>query len=243
VPDIFEEIARVRRERGSAALATVVGGEHGVRGKTGFHMLVYADGRTSGTVGDGKLEARGREEALESIQDKKPRLLEYTLTEQSADALGVLCGGKVRIFLEPVFGRPTLYIFGGGHIAVPLAQLAKILEFSVIVVDDREEFANQARFPDAEVKLGDFTNLTRSLEFNEDDSIVIITRGHEHDEVVLKECLSKPISPRYIGMIGSKEKAAATFDHLEEQGIDSKLIGQGAHRARYRRSNSIGDRS
>lgn len=226
MPDIFEEVARVRRERGSAALATVVGGEQGVPGKTGFHMLVYADGRTLGTVGGGKLEARVREEALESIQDKKPRLLEYTLDEQSADALGALCGGQVRIFLEPVYGRPTLYIFGGGHIAVPLAQLAKTLEFSVVVVDDREEFANQTRFPEAEVKLGDFAILTRSLDFNENDSIVIITRGHEHDEIVLKECLSKPIHPRYIGMIGSKEKVAATFNHLKEQGVEIELLRQ-----------------
>lgn len=142
MPDIFEEIVRIRRERNSAALATVVGGEKGAPGKTGFHMLVYADGRTLGTVGGGKLEAKVRDEALRSLHDKKPSLLEYTLDEQSADAIGALCGGKITIFVEPLLGRSTLYIFGGGHIAVPLAQFARILDFSVVVVDDREEFAN-----------------------------------------------------------------------------------------------------
>ena len=222
--DIFEEIVRVRREGTGAALATVVGGEKGVPGKTGFRMLVYADGRTLGTVGGGKLEAKVREEALRSLHDKKPNLLEYTLDEQSADAIGALCGGKIMIFVEPMLGRSTLYIFGGGHIAVPLAQFAKALEFSVVVIDDREEFANQTRFPEAELKRGDFVTVTRSLGFNEDDVIVIVTRGHEHDEIVLKECLSKTTHPRYIGMIGSKEKVAITFNHLKQQGIQEELL-------------------
>jgi xanthine dehydrogenase accessory factor len=222
--DIFEEIVRIRRERTSAVLATVVGGEKGVPGKTGFRMLVYSDGRTLGTVGGGKLEAKVREEALRCLHDKKPSLLEYTLDEQSADTLGALCGGKIMIFVEPIVGRPTLYIFGGGHIAVPLAQFAKTLEFSVVVVDDREEFANQARFPETEVKCDDFVTVTRSLSFSEDDSVVIVTRGHEHDEVVLKECLSKSTLPSYIGMIGSKDKVAITFNNLKQQGIQEELL-------------------
>ena len=224
--DIFEEIVRVRRERVGAALATVVGGEKGVPGKTGFRMLVYADGGTLGTVGGGKLEATVRDEALRSLREKKPSLLEYTLDERSADTLGAVCGGKIMVFVEPIQAGPTLYVFGGGHIALSLAQFARALEFGMVVVDDREEFANQTRFPGAEVKCGDFATVTRSLTFSEDDSVVIVTRGHEHDEEVLRECLSKPVHPGYVGMIGSKQKIAITFNNLKEQGIHEELLGK-----------------
>jgi len=225
MPEIFEEIARAKRERIEAALATVVGGEKGVPGRAGFRMLVYPDGKILGTVGGGLLEAKVREEALRCLDDKKPRLLEFVLDEESADGIGVLCGGKVKIFLEPILATPTLYVFGGGHIAVPLVQFAKTLEFSVVVVDDREQFASKERFPLAdEVKLGVFSVTTKSIEFRESDCVVIITRGHQYDELVLKECLSKSRLPGYVGMIGSKEKIARTYSHLKEEGIASELL-------------------
>lgn len=227
MPEMFEEIARIKRERAEAALATIVGGEKGAPGRTGFRMLVYPDGRISGTVGGGLLEAKVRDEALRCLHEKKPKLLEFTLDEESADGIGVLCGGKVKIFVEPIQAIPTLYVFGGGHIAVPLVQFAKTLEFSVVVVDDRKEFANKDRFPLAdEVKLGDFSTVTKSVDFREDDSAVIITRGHEHDELVLRECLSKGRRPRYIGMIGSREKVARTMSHLKDQGMSEQLLSK-----------------
>jgi xanthine dehydrogenase accessory factor len=222
--DIFEEIVRVRREGISAALATVVMGEKGTPGKTSFRMLVFADGRILGTVGGGKLEAKVREQALRCLHDNKPSLLEYSLHEHGPDAIGVLCGGKVMVFAEPIVGRPKLYIFGGGHIGLSLAQFAKVLEFKVVVVDDREEFANQTRFPEAEVKCGDYLTVTRALGFTDDDSVVIVTHGHAHDEVVLKECLTKATQPKYVGMIGSKEKVATVFSHLRNEGIGEELL-------------------
>jgi xanthine dehydrogenase accessory factor len=190
-------------------------------------MLVYSDGKTSGTVGGGLLEAKVREEALRCISDKKPRLLEFALDDESADSIGVLCGGKVKVFIEPIQGASTLYVFGGGHIALPLVQFAKALEFAVVVVDDRPEFANKERFPLAdEVKVGDFSQVAKSIDFRESDCVVIITRGHEHDEEVLKECLSKEKPPGYVGMIGSKEKIARTFSHLREQGVSEQLVAK-----------------
>ncbi len=177
MPDIFEEIIAVKRERKTAALATVVGGEKGSPGKTGFRMLVYPDGKISGTVGGGLLEAKVREEALRCISDKKPRLLELALDDENADSIGVLCGGQVKIFIEPLQSPPMLCIFGGGHIAVPLVQFAKSLEFAVVVVDDRQDFANKERFPQVdEVKVGEFANVTKSMDFSEGDCVVIITR-------------------------------------------------------------------
>ena len=224
MPDIFEEIARIKRERLSAALATVVSGETGVPGKTGFRMLVYPDGETLGTVGGGLLEAKVRQEALRCIQEGKSRLLKLEL-DQTASGIGVLCGGEAEVFVEPLLPVSNVFIFGGGHIALPLAQFAKALEFAVVVIDAREEFASRERFPTAnEVKLGDFSTITRSVEFHSDDSVVIITHGHQHDEIVLKECLSKKNRPGYIGMIGSKAKVATVFSNLKQQRVSEELL-------------------
>ena len=108
---------------------------------------------------------------------------------------------------------------------MPLAQFAKALEFAVVVIDDRDEFATRDRFPTAnEVKLGDFSTITRSIEFRSDDCAVIITHGHQHDEIVLKECLSKKNRPGYVGMIGSKAKVTTIFSHLKQQGISEELL-------------------
>jgi xanthine dehydrogenase accessory factor len=226
LPDIFEEVARIKRERLSAALATVVGGETGVPGKTGFRMLVYPDGKILGTVGGGLLEAKVRQEALRCMQERTSRLLKLDLN-QTASGIGVLCGGKAEVFVEPILPISTIFIFGGGHIALPLAQFAKALDFAVVVIDDRQEFASRDRFLTVdEVKLGNFPDIAKSIEFHSDDCAVIITHGHEHDEVVLKECLSKKNMPGYIGMIGSKAKVATVFSHLKEQGFSQELLAK-----------------
>ena len=108
-----------------------------------------------------------------------------------------------------------------------LAEFAKALDFAVIVVDNREEFANEKRFPMAdEVKSGDFVEVTKSIDFDADDCVVIVTHEHQHDEAVLKECLSKKRLPGYIGMIGHKDKVATNFSHLKEQGITEELLAR-----------------
>ena len=226
MPDIFEEVARIRRERLSATLATVVGGEAGVPGKTGFRMIVYPDGKILGTVGGGLGEAKVQEEALRCVQEGRSRLLELELT-QATSGIGVLCGGKFKVFVEPIVPLSSVYIFGGGHIALHLAQFAKALDFLVFVVDDRDEFASRERFPTAdEVKSGDYSTIIKSLQFQVDDCAVIVTHGHEHDEIVLKECLLTKNRPGYIGMIGSKSKIAAVFSHLKQQGASDELLAK-----------------
>jgi len=224
--DIFEEITRIKREGLRAALATVVSGGSGAPGKTGFRMLTYSDGKILGTVGGGLFEAKVREEALRCIQERRSRLLKLKL-DQNTSGIGVLCGGEAEVFVEPILPVSSIFIFGGGHIALPLAQFAKALEFSVVVIDDREEFASRDRFPGAdEVKAGDFSTIIGSTEFHSDDCIVIITHGHQHDEVVLKECLSKKNRPEYIGMIGSKAKVSTVFSNLKREGVPEELLAK-----------------
>lgn len=129
------------------------------------------------------------------------------------------------MFVEPILPVSRIFIFGGGHIALPLAHFAKALEFTVVVIDDRKEFASRDRFPAAdEVKAGDFTTIIGSIEFHSDDCVAIITHGHQHDEVVLKECLSKKNRPGYLGMIGSKAKVSTVFSNLKQQGVSEELL-------------------
>lgn len=223
--DIFEEIAQVKREGGRVVLATIVEGGRESPGKMGFRMLVYPDGNVSGTVGGGLLEEKVREEALRCMQSKKAELVEYILDERNAQGLGMVCGGKVKVFLELVEGTPKLFVFGGGHIALSLLQFAKQLDYAVLVADNREEFSNKQRFPLAdETRTGDYAQIVRALEFRDIDCVVIVTHGHEFDEVVLRECLRKNTLPGYIGMIGSKNKSAITFSHLKEQGVAPDLL-------------------
>ena len=225
--DIFEEIARVKREGSRAVLATIVDGGRGSPGKMGFRMLVYPDRRISGTVGGGLLEEKVRDEALRCMQSKKAELVEYILDERNAQGLGMLCGGKVKVFLEMIEGTPKLFVFGGGHIALSLLQFAKQLDYAVLVADNRAEFSNKNRFPLAdETQTGDYAKIVKALDFRDIDSVVIVTHGHEFDEVVLRECLSKSTLPGYIGMIGSRNKVAITFQHLKEQGVAPDLLAR-----------------
>ena len=159
------------------------------------------------------------------MQSRRSELVEYTLDEKTAEGLGMLCGGKVKVFLETIEENSRLFVFGGGHIALSLVQFAKQLDYMVVVADNREEFSNKQRFPLAdETRTGDYAHIVKALEFREGDSVVIVTHGHTHDEVVLKECLLKSPLPGYIGMIGSKGKIAATFSHLKEQGVPASLL-------------------
>jgi len=224
---IFEEVARVKREGSGVVLATIVEGGRESPGKMGFRMLVYPDGRVSGTVGGGLLEEKVRKEALRCMQSKKAELIEYILDERNAQGLGMLCGGKVKVFLEMIEGSPKLFVFGGGHIALSLVQFAKQLDYAVLVADNREEFSNKQRFPLADqTQTGDYAQIVRALDFRDIDSVVIVTHGHEFDEVVLRECLRKSILPGYIGMIGSRNKIAITFSRLKEQGIAPDLLAR-----------------
>ena len=115
-----------------------------------------------------------------------------------------------KIFFEVLIPRATVYIFGAGHISRPLCRLAKLVDFQVVVVDDREEFANRTRFPEAdELLVRPFDLDPLEIPFGANAYIVIITRGHLHDHLLLRQVLSRP--SRYIGMIGSRHKREVIF--------------------------------
>ena len=124
----------------------------------------------------------------------------------------------VTVHFDPILPRPGAYIFGGGHVAVPVAHLADLVGFRVVVIDDRAEFANRERFPRADqVLVASVADAFRQLRIGEDSYVVTVTRGHAMDEEVAAEALRTPA--RYIGMIGSKRKVAAVLERLRKRGF------------------------
>jgi xanthine dehydrogenase accessory factor len=221
--DIYQEIVRVKTEGGEAALVTVVSASGSTPREEGAKMLVKPDGSIVGTIGGGSLEAQIIKEAIGVIKQGKPKRLHRSLTAREAGEEGMICGGDLEVFIEPILTPSTLYIFGGGHIALALTKMGKLVGFKIAVIDDRAEFASAERFPEAEVVLADeFTKSFPKIKIDKSSYIVIVTHGHQHDEVVLEWAVGTPA--RYIGMIGSKTKNETIYRHLRDRGISKEQL-------------------
>jgi xanthine dehydrogenase accessory factor len=135
----------------------------------------------------------------------------------------MLCGGEAEVFIEPILTPLTLYIFGGGHISLPLAGMGKLLGFKIAVIDDRAEFANADRFPEADSILADdFARVFPKLKIDKSSYVVIVTRNHQYDDMVLGWAVGT--KAKYIGMIGSKAKTKAVFSHLLTKGTTKEQL-------------------
>ena len=129
----------------------------------------------------------------------------------------------MEFFIEPLNPAPLLYIFGGGHVALPLARLASQIGFDYIIIEDRPEFASRERFPEArEILIGKPDQLAGQIDFSRDDYIAIVSRSHEIDQEVLRRVITKPY--KYLGLIGSKKKRQQIFDRLRTEGISAERI-------------------
>jgi xanthine dehydrogenase accessory factor len=138
---------------------------------------------------------------------------------------GMICGGNMEVFLEPILPEPCLFVFGAGHISLFLAKMGKMVGFKVVIIDDRAEFANPERFPEAdEVIAQDLPAAFQRLTANRASYIAIVTRGHLQDETVLEWAVRTDAA--YIGMIGSRKKNQTVFSHLQERGIPEKRLKQ-----------------
>lgn len=216
--DIYKEIVRLIERGEKAALATVIGSTGSTPGKEAAKMLVRADGTTLGTIGGGCTEADVWALAREVIRNDRPIKKSFKLSPRDAEEGGLACGGVVEIFVEPI-GSPTLYIFGAGHIAASVAPLAASVGLNTVVVDDRESFASAARFPPpTRVVVQSFATVFPQLPINENSYLVIVTRGHRYDQLVLGEAIRTRAS--YIGLIGSKAKVSRIYRTLAAQGAD-----------------------
>jgi xanthine dehydrogenase accessory factor len=287
-------------EKGSGgALATIVRKLGAAPREEGAKMFVGGDGKFYGTVGGGCTEAEVWQEARKVIKTGMAKLLHYAMDGKQLEDEGMICGGNVDVFVEPVTekyralyraisdlerqGRggllvtrfsdeglskslvkedgavvgdpvdegmrpdlqryacekrpivsgdtiieplqtaPVLYIFGAGHVSQYVSRVATMVDFKVTVIDDREEFANTERFPEAErVIADDFAHVFEQLSFHGNEYVVILTRGHKHDALVLEQVMKRP--SRYVGMIGSKRKTRMVMDYMKQQGFDDKTL-------------------
>lgn len=222
--EIYEEIARLKREGGKGAVATLVGTKGATPREVGAKMLIRADGTFRGSVGGGCVEAEVWQEAKKIMAEGKPRMLHFDLTgRDAAESDGLICGGIMDVFVEPILSQPVLYVFGAGHISFFISRLGKMLGFRVAVVDDRADFANAKRFPEAdEIIAEEFDAVLPKLSVNKSSYIVIVTRGHLSDEQVLDWAVRTDAA--YIGMIGSKKKNKEIFTRLAAKGIPKEAL-------------------
>lgn len=214
--EIYREIVRLSEVGEDAAVATIISVDGSTPREEGAKMLIRDDGRTLGTVGGGGVEKQVIQESLKVIKSGKAMKLVYRLNPQGE--LGMICGGDTEVFIEPITGAARLFIFGAGHIGVPLSRMATLTDFRTVIIDDRPEYATPVRFPEAaEIIVSDFQTAFDKIKISAGSFIVIITHGHHGDEAVLENALKTPA--KYIGMIGSKSKNEAVFGHLKAKGF------------------------
>jgi xanthine dehydrogenase accessory factor len=220
--EIYEEVLRLKRQGRPSALATIVQCVGSSPQKEGSKMLIRDDGSIMGTLGGGCIEADVIQAALMAIAEGAPVTIPFELTERRG---GLVCGGKVLVYIEPVVPEPNLFILGAGHVGRALAKVAGFSGFRVTVVDDREEYANRENIPEAqEIVVNDFSSVFSRLPVDPDSYIVVATRGHNHDLDALKAALLT--RAKYIGLLGSRRKKALLYKMLSEQGFGKEETGR-----------------
>jgi len=218
--DLFEEIVRMRRAGHRAALATIVHTNGSIPSYESSRMLVREDGSIAGTIGGGCVEAEVWAAAKEVMQNESPRKMVFNLNNEASYDNGLICGGTLEVFVEPILPQPMLYLFGGGHVSMAVAKTAGAAGFGVAVVDDREAFANKERFPMALEIYTSYEDAFQKIHPNTASYVVIVTRGHKEDMRVLGWAVRT--DARYLGMIGSKRKVLSVYKALETDGYKSE---------------------
>jgi len=221
---IYQFLSELEQNHQAAVLCTVVKTSGSTPRHSTSKMLVYPDGHIQGTVGGGELEERVRREALASLKDAKPRLLEYNMTDPTRGDPGV-CGGQVEVFVEPILPPAMVVVIGGGHVGKAVAHLAKWLGFRVAVSDDRPEFCTPEANPDAdEFYPVPLAELPQHLTINPQTYLILTTRGVTIDVPGLPALLDTPAG--YIGVIGSRRRWATTVSQLERQGLKKEQLAR-----------------
>ncbi len=221
--DIYEEIVKLRQEGRRGAVATIVNVRGSIPSFETAKMLVRDDGSIYGTIGGGCVEADVWRAARDVMEIEKPRTLTFDLNQDPRYDTGLVCGGTLDVFIEPILPPALLYIFGAGHVSASLYKTAHSAGFDITVIDDRDSYANRERFPQArEVMAEDFDHAMARLTPSEAAYIVIVTRGHRDDMRVLRWAVQT--KARYIGMIGSKRKTITIFRELQKEGLPAQLF-------------------
>ncbi len=221
--EVFEALNAALERGEDAALVTIVSANGSTPQRVGAKMLVFPDGRMVGTIGGGCYENDAFWKAKEAIQTRKPQLVKYDLNDDFAQENGLVCGGQMQVYIEPLESTPRLYVVGAGHVGYNLAKLAATIGFKIHVLDDREKFANQERFPEAEsVVVETIPAWLQTADIPSSAYVVIVTRGHTYDLDALRSLAKRDL--RYLGLIGSKAKVKRIYDALLEEGMPAEYL-------------------
>jgi xanthine dehydrogenase accessory factor len=221
--DVFAAVADALERGEPAALVTIISTTGSTPQRVGAKMLVFADGRTVGTIGGGCYENDAFGKARQAIDARTPQLVHYELSDDFAQETGLICGGQMDVYIEPIEPSPELYVIGAGHVGLHLARLAHEVGFRVHVVDDREKFANAERFPDAvEIVVDDIPAWLARTALSPHAYAVIVTRGHTNDLDALRALAPREL--RYLGLIGSRAKVARIYDALTTEQMPAEHL-------------------
>jgi xanthine dehydrogenase accessory factor len=215
--EVFAALGEALKVGEEVALVTIVSANGSTPQRVGAKMLVYADGRVVGTIGGGCYENEALWTAREALKTRKAVTVKYELADDFAAESGLICGGQMEVFIEPIEPAPAVYVFGAGHVGQFVGRLAHEAGFRVHVIDDREKFANRDRFPEAaEIVVDDIPTWLGNTPLPSTAYAVIVTRGHRHDLDTLRALAPRQL--RYLGLIGSRAKVKRIYDVLVEDG-------------------------
>ena len=210
--------------------------------KAGAFMFVDVNAKSFGTVGGGNVEYQATLYAKELLLKKESGEKKYELNQSATESIGMVCGGDtlmkftyltndekskeiLKELKEKNRNKNTVFIFGGGHVSMELAKTLKYVGFEYVVWDDRENFANTERFPDAkEVICAPFENILNKVKITSDDMVVVMTRGHAYDYMAEKQVLKSGAA--YIGVIGSSSKNKVIREKLLDDGYSESEINR-----------------
>ena len=221
--EVFAALTEALERGEEVALVTIVAATGSTPQRVGSKMLVFPDGRTVGTIGGGCYENDAFWKAREAIKARRPLNVKYELNDDFAQETGLICGGQMEVFIEPVEASPDVYVFGAGHVGYWVSKMAHDVGFRVHVIDDREKFANSERFGEGiDVIVEDIPTWIEQHPLPPTAYAVIVTRGHTHDLDALRELASQRL--RYLGLIGSKAKIRRIFDELQREGVPAESL-------------------
>jgi xanthine dehydrogenase accessory factor len=217
--DLYEEIVASRSKGIRTALATIIARKGATPRKDSAKMLIYEGGRQMGNLGGGSIEAEVCREALILMETGKAKQLTFDLTGIDHDDRALICGGSMEVYIEPILPDPVLTIFGAGHVSKAVADVSERIGFKIVVMDDRIQYADSKRFPNAEVIYTEhWEESLKELKISSSSYIFIATQRPQSDLLCLRFALQS--SAKYIGMLGSRKKTQILLDTLEKEGLD-----------------------
>jgi xanthine dehydrogenase accessory factor len=220
--EIFQEITRLKKRGEPAAWCVIISTSGSTPRRTSTKMIVYGDGRTSGSIGGGEKESYIISQALESIKEGAPRVVKYPNSETELGESDEFTG-QLEVYVEPIAPQATVLVIGLGHVGKAVAKLAKYMGYRVVVSDDREGYATPEQIPEADLfHTGEISQLLKDIEIHPHTYVLLTTRNVDVDLEILPVILET--SPAYIGVIGSKRRGEIARRKLLEMGIGEKSL-------------------